>query len=362
MHITFLVHDIHFGGGGERVTTNMANHFALNGDYVTIVSLSIRKMQNVFTLDDRVIVEYLNINLETGLKLVRKIESVFAVRRYFKKVKCPTFLLGTGTYPTLLIALLPYSNHLIRIGCQHSSYTSVKHIWAILRWLFFHRLNGIVSLTEYDVQRLKKLNKNVCVIPNSISFFPDNPAELQNKIILSIGRIDFLKGYDILMEVFSRFCQVNKDWKLRIIGDGPLQESIKNIIIAKRLTERISIIPYSNKIVEEYMNASVYIMTSRSEGLPMVLLEAQTCGLPIISFNCETGPIDIINNGIDGYIIDNYDVDSMCMNLTELCIDFDKRKKFGQNARANVKKFFPDQIFPKWETFFNLLQSQKKEF
>jgi len=362
MHITFLVHDIHFGGGGERVTTNMANHFASKGDHVTIVSLSNRQIQNVFTLDERVIVEYLNIKLNSGLKIVRKIESFFAVRRYFKKVIVSAYLLGIGTYPSLLVALLPSSHHLIKIGCQHSSYASVKHIWVILRWLLYKRLNGIVSLTEYDVHRLKKLNNNVFVIPNSISFFPDNPAELQNKIILSIGRIDFPKGYDILLEVFSRFCQVNSDWKLRIIGDGPLKESIKHSIATKGLSERISIVPSSGTIVEEYLNASVYIMTSRSEGLPMVLLEAQACGLPIISFNCETGPIDIINNGIDGYIIDNFDIDSMCLRLSELCADFEKRKIFGQNARTNVKKFIPDQIFKKWETFFSLLQSQIKDY
>jgi amylovoran biosynthesis glycosyltransferase AmsD len=357
MHITFLVHDIHFGGGGERVTTNMANHFVAKGNQVTIVSLAIRQMQNVFTIDERVIVEYLNIDLNNGLNITRKIESVYAVRRYFKKVKCPTFLLGIGTYPALLVALLPNSDHLIRIGCMHSSYASLKHIWIILRWLFFPRLNGIVSLTENDANKLKKHNKTVCVIPNSIPFFPEKSADLKNKIILSIGRIDFPKGYDILLDVFNRFCDVNKDWNLRIIGDGPLGKFIKKMISDKGLSERVSIIPSSSNIVEEYLNASVYLMTSRSEGLPMVLLEAQSCGLPIISFDCETGPSDIVNDGTDGYLIEMYNIEKMGYRLSELCSDFNKRKEFGQNARENVKKFFPDQVYNKWKVLFDRFQS-----
>jgi len=103
------------------------------------------------------------------------------------------------------------------------------------------------------------------------------------------------------------------------------------------------------------------MMTSRTEALPMVMLEAQACGLPIVSFNCETGPSDIINNGIDGYLIDDYNIDQMNLKVSELCADFDKRKKFGQNARKNVEKFLPDQVFNKWESLFAHLQTQNED-
>lgn len=355
MHITFLVHDIHFGGGGERVTANMANHYVEKGDQVAIVSIAAPNPQNVFTIDRRVSIQYLNINPNKGLNIIRKIKSVFAVRHHFRKTDNLTFLLGIGTYPMLLAALLPEKDPIIKIGCQHGSYASVKHIWFILRWILFRRLDAVVSLTNYDLPKLTKLNKNSFVIPNSIIFLSDQPALLQNKTILSIGRMDHAKGYDLLLEVFSHFCEANKEWKLRIIGDGPLRKSILDLITNKKLSGRVSIIPSSSEIEQEYLDASIYLMTSRTEGLPMVLLEAQACGLPVISFNCETGPSDIINDGIDGYLIDNFDIDKMTQKLSELCNDNDKRKVFGQNARINVKKFFPEPIYKKWNALFEQL-------
>ena len=332
----------------------MANHYAKNGDHIIIISISRPKSSGIFQLDDNVGVKYLNVDLETGNKIISKIKSVFALRSYCKKINHSTILLGIGTYPALLIATLQ-NKTLIKIGCQHSSYAAVKHIWAILRWILFRRLDLIISLTEHDLPNLRKLNKNVVVIPNSINFFPDQPAKLQNKTILSIGRMDHLKGYDLLIEMFSLFCKKNHNWNLHIIGDGPLRGSIINLIGIKGLTKRISVDSSSASIMEEYLNASVYLTTSRSEGLPMVLLEAQACGLPAIAFNCETGPSDIINNGKDGYLIQDFDIKLMSEKLLELCGDFNKRDQFGKNARENIKKFMPDRIFDKWDKLFSEL-------
>jgi glycosyltransferase involved in cell wall biosynthesis len=216
----------------------------------------------------------------------------------------------------------------------------------------------LISLTRFDEPKLKKLNNKVFIIPNSISFTPIQSAKLENKTILSIGRLDYLKGYDLLIEVFERYCRSNKDWKLRIIGDGPLREQITKIIIEKGLTNRISLITMSNTIMEEYLNASIYVMTSRSEGLPMVLLEAQAFGLPIVAFDCETGPSEIIQNGISGYLIANYDIDEMKEKLIELSNNPLKRIEFGKNALENIKRFHPEEIFYKWEMVFRELEQR----
>ena len=353
MNILFLVYDIHFGGGAERVTVNMANHLVADNNKVTIVSLSRFNSSNIFTINNQVEIEYLNFNFENALNLIQKIASVFKVSSYLRKYTDQTIILGIGTFPSLILAMMPKRKNLKTIGCQHNSYSFAKHIWAFLRKMFFHRLNALVLLTEQDLPKLKKLNPNSFVIPNAVSFFPHEPAKLENKIILAIGRMDYNKGYDLLIDVFEKLSVVHPDWKLRIIGDGPLKKTIISRVETSGLNNRVEILPPTNQIIDQYLQASVYLMTSRSEALPMVLLEAKACGLPIVSFNCETGPSDIINNDEDGYLIEGFNIEMMTEKLVTLCSDIDKRKEFGTNGRESIKKFLPEVIALKWEALFN---------
>jgi glycosyltransferase involved in cell wall biosynthesis len=278
----------------------------------------------------------------------------FKVSFYLRKCTNQTVVLGIGIYPSLILALMPKRNKLKTIGCQHISFYFHKHkyVWSLLRKLSYHRLDALVSLTEQDLPDLKKLNQNSFVIPNSVSFFPESPALLENKIILTIGRMVYNKGYDFLIDVFEKLTQSHPEWTLRIIGEGPLKESIISRVEASGLKDRVEILTPTHLIMAQYLQASVYLMTSRTEGLPMVLLEAQACGLPIVSFNCETGPSDIVIDNENGFLIDCFDIEKMAQKISILCSDYDLRTKFGKNAVENVKKFRPEVINPMWEDLF----------
>jgi glycosyltransferase involved in cell wall biosynthesis len=352
MHLVFLVYDIHFGGGVERVAANMANHFVDEGYRITIISLSRRRPSNIFVIKEQVSVKYLNFHFENGFNLPQKILSVFKVSSFLRQFKNQTIVLGFGTFPSLILAMMPKRENLKTIGCQHSSYAFAEHIWAFLRSISFHRLNALVSLTERDLPHLKKHNPNSFVIPNSTSFFNSEPSQLENKMLLAIGRMDFNKGYDLLLDVFEKLTLSNPDWRLRIIGEGPKKEQIISRIAASDLRERVEILPPTDQIADHFHQASIYIMTSRKEGLPMVLLEAQACGLPIVSFDCETGPSDIITDNENGYLIDCFDIDMMAQKISILCSDRDLRIKFGKNAIKNVQKFRPEVINSMWENLF----------
>lgn len=213
----------------------------------------------------------------------------------------------------------------------------------------------LVSLTYRDLPLLKKHNPNTRVIPNPVTFYPEHPAKLETKSILAVGRMDYLKGYDLMMEVIERFCKTNSDWKLKIIGEGPLKSTIEKMAIEKGVADRLTISPSTNQIEKEYQAASIFLMTSRSEGLPMVLLEAQACGLPIVAFDCETGPAEIVHHGLDGFLVKPNDFDEMSDRLLELATDPDKRKAFGASARENIKRFLPEEIFKQWDEVFRNL-------
>lgn len=333
----------------------MANHYAIRGREITLLSVGKPEENFRFAIEPAVEVAYLNIFLGNRAKLIRKLQAFWAARNYFQKQKLmpdkngPVVLLAIGNFPIILASLLSGNSQLKRIGCLHFPYKSIIHFWKFLRWLCYRRMDVLVSLTHRDVPQLQKHHPIVKVIPNPVSFFPDQPAKLNNKLLLAVGRIDYPKGYDLMIEAFGLFCQKNSGWQLKIIGDGPSKPMIERVAKEKGIDTRITFSPATDQIEQEYLAASIFLMTSRSEGLPMVLLEAQACGLPIVAFDCETGPAEIIHHGEDGYLIPPNNFGEMSDRLLELAADFDRRKAFGAKARENVKRFLPDEIFKQWD-------------
>lgn len=353
--IIFLIHDIHFGGGGEQVTINLANHFEEKGYIVKIISLSQRKTSNIYSINRSIGIDYLDINFCSGSNTINKIISIIKVNKYFYKHKDKSIILGIGNYPSILLCFLPKRKIIKTVGCQHLAYSGITGIWALLRKVLFKRLDRIVSLTIRDLSKYQKLNNNSVVIPNSISLNPNHTALLTNKQILFIGRMVYEKGYDFLIDVIRKINAIQSDWDFKIIGAGPLKKRILKEIELSGLKEKISLLPSTKFILEEYLNASIFLMTSRTEGLPMVLLEAQACGLPIVSFDCETGPSDIVINNENGFLIDCYNIETMVLRISQLCSDYELRVKFGKSAIENIKKFSPEIINSKWEILFKEL-------
>lgn len=355
MDVIFLINDIHLGAGGERVTVNLANYLVERNYKVSITSICTSKAKRIFSIDQRIGINYLNVKQDQGFKIINKLKSVFSTRKHFAGIKNQAVILGIGTYPALLLALLSKNKNIRTIGCQHLSWSAVPGIWKIAAKVFFSRLDCLVTLTSRDAEQMGSLNKEIRTIPNAVSFFPGTPAPLVSKNMLAIGRLDHVKGFDLLIKVFQRFSVQNHEWNVRIVGEGPLREELNSEISRVNLEERVRILPWTDSVTDEYLNSSIYLMTSRAEGFPMVLLEAQACGLPIVSFDCKTGPAEIIHQGIDGFLVEPYDIDKMAEHLLELCSDIDKRRLMGNNGRENARNYLPEKVGKQWEELFTLI-------
>ena len=359
-HIIFLVHDIHFGGGGERVVTNMANYFSAKFSCsVEIISIGLPNSYPIFPVNEKVKIKYLNVDQDISnpvSNVISKFKALKRLRVYLKNNQEKSIILGIGTYPNVLLSLIG-KNNLVKIGCEHNSFNSVNILWVFLRKILYKQLAATISLTEKDFINLKKISKKCFVIPNARTFSPVlNTPDRNNKQLLAIGRLSYQKGYDYLLDLFERLSKDSPDWNLRIIGDGPLKNWLISEIAKRDLQNRISLVPSSKNIADEYLNSSIYLMTSRYEGLPMVLLEAQAFGLPIISFDCDTGPSDIVIDGVNGFLVEPFDVDTMLIRTKNLIEDETLRNRFSKNALLSSDRFSEENIYSKWEQVFNELE------
>ena len=169
------------------------------------------------------------------------------------------------------------------------------------------KYDKFIVLTKEDIDYWDDL-LNIDSIPNARTFVCDSPAELNNKIACTVGSLIYRKGYDRLIEAWSKISLIVPDWKLYIYGSGSLQNELQNKINEAGLTDNILLKGVITDIKTCYLQSSLFILTSRLEGLPMCILEAQSAGLPIVSYNCPCGPRDVIENGKDGFIIENNDM------------------------------------------------------
>jgi glycosyltransferase involved in cell wall biosynthesis len=238
------------------------------------------------------------------------------------------------------------------------AYYPCSFLQYVTRILFYPFLDAVVLLTKNDAKHYK-FHKNAVVIPNSLSFIPQKQSLLENKTILSVGRFSYQKGFDLLIEALSLIREQCNGWKLKIIGNGEDNEKLNNLIKEEKLETLIFLIPPTNNIEDEYYNASIYVMSSRYDPFGLVLIEAKSCGLPVVSFDCPYGPADIIRNGIDGFLVERNDVEELSQAILKLIKDENLRKQLGDEAVKDIDRFKPEYIGILWdELFIELLGSK----
>lgn len=280
----------------------------------------------------------------------------------------PDIIIGTTTWNSDIVCRLKSKGKkVIESHCARSymvitdSFTkgiikdSINKITTWQRFRYTEKLSdAIVTLTKSDAFAWKKATR-VFTIPNMVESMPKESSTCHSHRVIAAGRLTYQKGFDRLIDAWTLVHKRYPDWILDIYGEGCYREQLQKQIEKNDVKDCITIHPFTSNIFEEYLTSSIFVLSSNYEGFGLVLIEAMSCGIPCISFNCPHGPSEIIQNQIDGMLIENNNISHMAESICYLIENEDIRIEYGQKARENAKRFLPENIMPQWEQLFNNL-------
>lgn len=370
--LVYCIGGTYNSGGMERVLSNKANWLSSHGYEITIITTEQRGRNAFFPLNPNIQQIDLGINYEESKGIAAKFFSY-----PFKLLKHKSILSKhlRSIRPDIVVSLFDNGSSIIPKINDGSKKILEVHFSRFKRKQYERKgLLGIIDriLSKQDLKTAKSydhfvvltnedkgywgMDKIISVIPNALNNMFRNidlkETERTNKII-AVGRLAHQKHFSELIHIFSAIHDKAPDWGLEIIGNGPDKDRLQKLIDGLGLNSKVMLSPATSTILEKYLTGSIYAMTSRYEGLPMVLLEAQACGLPIISYDCKCGPKDIINDGIDGYIIPMGDRQLFADKLLELIKDQELRLRMGNAAVVSSKRFDEERIMRLWTSLFN---------
>ena len=363
MNILFFIHCL-IGGGAERVTVNLSEELVRRGHNVTI---GLTKKIIDYPLNNNVRIEVLRNPIEykgrfvlfrKTCSLVNKFNDYWSIRRIIKSSKPDVIVASWGSKTAPILSL---HGRIPVISSEHNTFDR-EHTAVERKKRFFtnRKFNKVVVLTEFDKEFTKDYLDNTIVIPNPLTFAPISKEEFERcfpnrKNMLACGRINafHVKGFDNLIYAFAKVANIFPEWDLDIAGAGTDDNIIQLYKIAKEqgIENRVHFLGFCQKINEEMKRHSLFVLSSRSEGFGMVITEAMAMGCPCISF-ALTGPREIINDGVDGILVENQNIDKLAEAMKVMMGDKELRENLSLRALETVTRFSVESITNQWESLF----------
>lgn len=374
MKIIYCIAGTCHSGGMERVLANKANYLTGHGYEVVIVTTDQQGLPPFFPLAEQIRCIDLGINYEenNGKSFANKLLH-YPLKQYRHQKRLAAIL--KREKPDITVSMFCNdAGFITRINDGSKKVLEIhfskfkrlqynrKGLWRLADlWRSrqdektVRRFDKFVVLTEEDKGYWGNL-PNITVIPNANTFATSQAAALENKKVIAIGRYTYQKGFERLIEAWNILSPGFPGWKLDIIGNGEERDKLQDLIHAYHLDGQVTLVSPTKSIDKVYLDASVLVMSSRYEGLPMVLLEAQAFGLPIVSFACKCGPKDIVANGETGFLVEESDIEGLARQLVKVMKDKNLRKQMGRKAKEASLRYAEDAVMAKWTALFDSLK------
>lgn len=372
--IAYITPQLYTADGVARVLTMKANYFAENYNYdITIILTEGKEKALFYQLSDKIHVVNLDLNFEEiwHQSFFKKVMIYLKKQRKYKKLLTKELIeLHPDITVTLLRREINFINdikdgskkigemHILRSHFRNFEKNDTNAFKELFSRYWNHRLIGnlkklerMIVLTEKDCKAWTELD-NVIAIPNPLPFMPKNISPLTEKRVIAVGRYYQEKGFDLLLESWSKIYKTHPEWRLEIFGDGDktMYEEIRDKLGIPATCCRLN--GRTNAIEQEYINSSIFVCSSRFEGFGMVLVEAMACGLGVVSFDCPWGPSSIIANGEDGILVEDGNTGALADAIMSLMNNPDKLNTLAKHAIVNVQRFQIDKIANQWKELF----------
>lgn len=378
MNIIYILKSFAQMAGTERVVADKINYLAGKGYHITLITYEQGDHPLAYPLHPTVRHIDLDTRFFTLYKHPLHTRSIyyFKLKRIFRKrlqeivnEQKPDFIITTTYSLKVAKDILSVKSHARTIMESHISHDSVIRHYdfkkgSISRYLFklydirnlriIKEFDHFIALTQEDASQWNKWGIRAKVIPNPVTKYPETiaPKKTGCNRIIAVGRLNHQKGFDKLIDAFSLISRKYPEWRIDIFGQGELEGELNSQIISKGLEGRITIHQPTKDIYKEYLQSDFYVLSSKFEGFGLVLVEAMSCGIPVVSFDCPYGPSEIISDTKDGLLVENGNVGQLSEKMEWMMSHETERAKMGTQARLSAKRYEISHIMSIWEELF----------
>lgn len=365
MKIVYLIHSLHNAGGMEKILTSKANWLCNHpGFEVTVINSHLRGRSSFFPVDPKVKVLDVGVNERIcARKYIRRLQGMLDDIKpditislcgsdVFRLLKCS----GTGArvaeYHFLhdkFFRKYPKSPLTARIRTRNLNAALDKY-------------DALVVLSEYDLEYFRGISSHperVHKIGNTLDVCPSAVSNLARKRFICVGRLSPEKNFADAIRIWKIVSERHPEWKLDIYGDGEDRDKLQTLIEKLELEEVVILRGNSSSVLDEYMDCSGLVVTSKYEGFGLMALEAAASGVPVVAYACPGGLPELISDGKEGFIVPEGGVSAAADRVCRLIEDEELRRTLGRNGSEMAKRYFPDNIMRQWVDLFNSLTDRK---